>query len=377
MMGRCCRWLLAIVVSLAVHIQTAEAQYSQFGANSYPRALSVTDPYGVPFYSWNGPPIGFNTSFYPQPGGAYPPGFGGAGYGNGFGGGIPVVASATTSEWVVQRTSVFPIYPYAYWGAFTAPWARNMMLNQAPPRTRPRVSSITGPVRAQSMAQQPPVNDDDASQQHAAQRELGTSPSNDATVVRPVSRTVQTGEKRSPPYQAEGDRWLREGENVKAYLRYLDAQGEAGDRPEVYFRQTLALVAMRRYSHAVSKLKTGLQVDPSYPRHGETLDEIFGVENSLQKVAYLQQVATWVNADVRDPDRLFLLGALLHFDEDSRASEYFNAAWKLARRGQHLQAFLQTPQSPPTETPSTQAGNSLDLPPPKDNSPDATALRPR
>ena len=93
MMGCRCRWLLAIVVSLAVHIQTAEAQYSQFGTIFYPRPLSVTDPYGVPFHSWNGPPIAFDTNFYPQAGGLNVPGLGGGGSGNSWIVGIPVVAS--------------------------------------------------------------------------------------------------------------------------------------------------------------------------------------------------------------------------------------------------------------------------------------------
>jgi hypothetical protein len=124
------------------------------------------------------------------------------------------------------------------------------------------------------------------------------------------------------------------------------------------------LVAMGRYSHAVSKLKRGLQVDPKAAQTGQTLDEIYGVENVEQKVDYLQRVADWTNAEVRDPDRLFLMGVMLHFDEDSRAGEFINAAWKLAGRGQHIQAFLQSPSSPPKEVPAAPVAKGRELPPP-------------
>lgn len=184
--------------------------------------------------------------------------------------------------------------------------------------------------------------------------------------MRQVSGSSRAGKERSKQFQAEGDRWLREGQNVKAYLRYLEAQREAEDRGEVYFRQAFALVALGRYSHAVSKLKRGLQVDPQSARTGKTLDEIYGVENVDQKVEYLQRVADWTNAEVRDPDRLFLMGVMLHFDEDSRASEFLNAAWKIAGKGPHIQAFLQSPGSPPKELPAAPVAKAraLPLPPP-------------
>ena len=205
----------------------------------------------------------------------------------------------------------------------------------------------------------------DVVQQHAERRGNIPPPPDDETVVRPVSGSSRAGRERSQQLQAEGDRWLREGQNVKAYLRYLEAQREAEDRGEVYFRQAFVLVAMGRYSHAVSKLKRGLQVDPKYPQSGQTLDNVFGVENLEQKVDSLQHVADWANADVRDPDRLFLVGAMLHFDEDSRAGEFLNAAGKLGGRGQHLQAFLQAPGSPPKEAPAIPAvANRRPLPPP-------------
>jgi hypothetical protein len=310
MMCRCRWWGLALVFFLGLLAQTADAQ--PFGMNYSPRALCVTDPYGIPFHSWYGSPVAFNSYFYMQSSGAYSLGYSGATNGY-FGGGIPAVASATTPEWVVQRTSVFPIGVYSPWaaypGAYAAPWRPNIGMKQ----TRP-ISQTT------------------------AQRDSIPSPARD-TFIRQVSGSLPMPAERGPQILAEGDRLLREGQASQAYLRYLEAQREEGNRGEIYFRQAFALVAMGRYSHAVAKLKRGLQVDPDYPRHGTTLDEVFGEDNTEQTREYLQQVARWTNADERDPDRLFLMGVLLHFNEDLRASSFFDAAWGLTNHRLHLQAF--------------------------------------
>ncbi|TXT38702.1 MAG: hypothetical protein FD138_287 [Planctomycetota bacterium] len=309
-MSRCCWWGIALVLSSGLLVQSAEAQ--QFGMNSSPRASCVTDPYGTPFHSWYGSPIAFNSYFYMQYGGAYSSGYNGTSSGY-YGGGIPAVASATTSEWVVQRTSVFPIgtfYPWAaYPGAIPSPWMPSIGKKLTQPNSQP-----------------------------TAQRDGSSSPARD-TLIRLASGTLPMQKERGQQNLAEGDRLLREGQNSQAYMRYLDVQRDEGNRGDVYFRQAFALVAMGRYSHAVAKLKRGLQVDPRYPRHATTLDEVFGEDNSEQTQEYLQQVARWTNADERDPDRMFLMGVLLHFDEDPRSSDFFDAAWRLTDRRQHLQAF--------------------------------------
>ncbi len=312
-MSRCC-WGLALILSFGLMGSSAEAQ--QFGAIYSPRALCVTDPYGAQFHNWYGSPIAFNSYFYMQSGAGYSSGFNGATSGF-FGGGVPAVASATTSEWVVQRTSIFPIGTYIPWVAYpaasAAPWNPGIGRQQRRPISQLR---------------------DDHDLDLPATRD---------TDVRQASGTLPSRDNRGQHALAEGDRLLREGQNRKAYMEYLEAQRVLGTDGDVYFRQAFALIALGRYSHAIAKLKRGLQVEPDYPQHGATLDEVFGTDNTDQKDEYLQQVASWADADASDPDRLFLKGVLLHFDEDPRASAVFNAAWKLAGRGPHLQAFLQSP----------------------------------
>lgn len=331
-------WLvvLSLLGVLSLANQPVLAGHWYFGCSNYVRPYCVTD-----YYGWHAPMTGFDSSFFLSSGGYYRSSF----------------SSVRYSPWG-WAPAVYPVYPGVIVQQTTIPIQATISIAD-PVNARPRVV-VADPIPPRK------PNVFDIVQQHAERRENIPFPPDDEVVVRPVSGSSRAGKARSLQLQAEGDRWLREGQNVKAYLRYLEAQREAEDRGEVYFRQAFVLVAMGRYSHAVSKLKRGLQVDPKYPQNGQTLDDVYGVENVEQKVDYLQRVSDWANSDVRDTDRLFLVGALLHFDEDLRAGEFLAAAAKLGGRGPHLQAFLKNPGSPPKEADAVQIVNrrALPLPPP-------------
>ncbi len=223
------------------------------------------------------------------------------------------------------------------------------------------------------------VNMQDILQQHTERREGTPSEVDVASTVRPVSASSRAGKERSRQFQAEGDRLLHDGQFVKGYLRYLEAQREAEDRADVYFRQAFALVAMGRHSHAVMKMKRGLQVDSTWPKNAASLDAVYGVENVVHKTEYLQRVADWANANVRDADRLFLMGVMLYCDEDPRAAEFLRSASKLSGgQGTHLQAFLKPsdrlPQ-PPREVAAEGRGALPPPPPPKDDVANADVRR--
>lgn len=326
--------LLVFVVCWSWRAEPAEAGHWHVGVHHHVRPHCVTD-----YYGWHRPLTGFDSGFFLSTGSGYRSSFSSVRY--------------SPWGWAPQVYPVYPVYSGLVVQQTVVPIQATIELAD-PAFTRPRAVAVD-PFQAKG------PNVFDVVQQHAERRANLPPPPADETVARPVSGSSRAGRERSLRFQAEGDRWLREGQNVKAYLRYLEAQREAEDRGEVYARQTFALVAMGRYSHAVSKLKRGLQVDPGLAKHGPSLDDVYGVENVDQKVDYLQRVADWANAEVRDPDRLFLMGALLHFDEDSRANEFLAAAAKLSGRGPHLQAFLQTPASRPAENP---VANRRELPPP-------------
>jgi hypothetical protein len=90
----------------------------------------------------------------------------------------------------------------------------------------------------------------------------------------------------------------------------------------------------------VKYIKQGLDLDPHWPAHGERLEGVFGDDNRLAILSLIERVTGWVREDIRDPDRLFLIGVLLHFNGDQRASQFFEAAYRLAGSGDHLLAFL-------------------------------------
>ena len=143
---------------------------------------------------------------------------------------------------------------------------------------------------------------------------------------------------------------------LNAYERYKYAVSAANDRPEPYFRLGYALAAIGSYESAVKFIKQGLDLDPQWPTHGERLEAIFGEDNRLAILSLTERVTGWVREDIRDPDRLFLIGVLLHFNGDNRAAQFFEAAYRLAGSGDHLLAFLQPPAESRDATPGSPQG---------------------
>jgi tetratricopeptide (TPR) repeat protein len=141
--------------------------------------------------------------------------------------------------------------------------------------------------------------------------------------------------------QSNGDFLFQRQDYHGAYQRYHQAVRAAPDRAEANFRLAFALTALSRFDSAVAYFKRGLRLDPKWPVTGASLGRIFGRHNELAKTDVLGKVTRWVKEDIRDPDRLFLLGVLLHFDNDNdKSAVLFEAAYRLAGGGDHLKAFL-------------------------------------
>ncbi|HEY2249629.1 MAG TPA: hypothetical protein VGH74_01165, partial [Planctomycetaceae bacterium] len=147
--------------------------------------------------------------------------------------------------------------------------------------------------------------------------------------------------RRSIRYQAQGDEWFGKQNYLQAYGHYKDAISAAPLRPEPHFRKAMALVATTNYSLAVEEMKRSMRLDPTWPQTGPQLDALFGADNLLSKNAVLHKVAAWVREDIRDPDRLFLMGVLLHFNDDvDKSHTFFEAASALSPVPMYAQAFL-------------------------------------
>jgi hypothetical protein len=172
--------------------------------------------------------------------------------------------------------------------------------------------------------------------------------------------------RRSVRLQGVGDEYFAKQDYLQAYANYKQALSVAPSRIEPRFRMALALAATTHYGQAVDEMKRGLRMNPDWPRTGASLDELFGEDNILAKNAVLHKVATWVREDIRDPDRLFLIGVLLHFNDDGdKSHQFFEAASALSPIPTYAQAFLDAEDAAaevrPADARGANAGGALDL----------------
>lgn len=141
--------------------------------------------------------------------------------------------------------------------------------------------------------------------------------------------------------QHAGDLQFEQLDFSNAVSNYQDAVLAAQDRSEPYFRLALAKAAINRFEEAAQNFKLGLQLDGDWPQTGPQLIDLFGEHNLLPITQLKHQVLNWVQEDIRDPDRLFVLGVVLHMDNDAeRAAEIFETAARLGGMKQYLHAFL-------------------------------------
>lgn len=169
---------------------------------------------------------------------------------------------------------------------------------------------------------------------------------------------------RSIRTQAMGDEMFRQRDFLKALKYYERSARQASDRAEPHFLQGYTFVAIHRYPQAAKAFKRGLQLDPDWPRTGKPLTELFGDDSKLGVTRLKERVMTWVREDIRDPDRLFVLGILLHFDGDrDNAGELFQTALRLSGGGSHLTAFLEEAPVAPNANQPVNGGKPNAVPP--------------
>ncbi|MBA4029861.1 MAG: hypothetical protein C0478_02950 [Planctomyces sp.] len=172
----------------------------------------------------------------------------------------------------------------------------------------------------------------------------------DAAIVEPAQRPVAASgpdsKIRSLEAQSLGDHWFRQQQWAKAFVEYRKAVSLADDRGEAHFRTGLCLAAMGRHTSAVAYFKRALYLNPEIAREGASLVMLFGQDNDLARMNTIHRASDWVREDIRDTDRLFLLGLLLHFDRDPRSIEVLQAGLQMAGRGPHFEVLLASQLAP-------------------------------
>lgn len=159
--------------------------------------------------------------------------------------------------------------------------------------------------------------------------------------------------------QVKGDEYFKKLDYRRAYERYKLAASLTKDLATPHFRKGFSLVALGQYDRAAFEFKQGLELDPAWPSTGESLDELFGAEHAIARDSMVHQVAEWVKKDIRDPERLFVFGVVLHFNgQIEEAHDVMETAARLAGRGDHFLAFL-NPQPVPVgqQTVKQKGGN--------------------
>ncbi len=178
--------------------------------------------------------------------------------------------------------------------------------------------------------------------------------------VKPISQTHRSlvqpstpeAQLRSVRLQDAGDRLFANLDYSAAEKSYAKSVQAAPDRPDPYVRLAVAKSARGDFRGAVSLLKQMADVDASYPGRADSLDRLFGVQNGVSKVQLKQRVADWTKVDVRDSDRVFLLGIVLFLDGDDRFRTLLDTALKLEGEQPYLRAFLDSPPAEDAATPA-------------------------
>ena len=185
-------------------------------------------------------------------------------------------------------------------------------------------------------------------------------------ITRPALPSSTDAKVRSIRAQMSGDEYLRRQNWQHAYVEYKKAVEVADDRAEAHFRLGIALVTIQHYDTALIAFQRALHLDPTLPQSGLSLRALYGENSDLTINSIVSRLTTYAEQDIRDPNRLFLLGLMLHFHGDPRAREILDVGYRLAGRGSHFLAFLQpqaAPQNPAPGNPGALPENPTALPP--------------
>lgn len=293
-------------------------------------------------YEWNPSPYTgqFNSGSYNGSGNwssGYHPGYG---YGNGYGYGYPIYPVITPPIFV-PFGATYGTYGDGWYGPQWPPSYTNYGYSPVNPFFIPGgtlngrwpgdVDPLDNPLLGRVVPQ--------------AQQRRGRLPREDRLPV--VKPSTPEAQQRSLRHMASGDQQFKAGRFIAAAREYRQAIADAEDLPDNYFRLALAQVELRRYDDAVDQIKYGMMLDATWPQRGQALIDYFAVGQNFEKTSMLRRVGDWVRVDLRNPDRIFLLAVLLHFDGDrENARQLFESAIRVAGEEPYLTAFLEDAEKP-------------------------------
>lgn len=176
-----------------------------------------------------------------------------------------------------------------------------------------------------------------------------TMPTN--AVLRPISASSPFSIEQSREMESFGDVNLISGQWTQAYINYRNAVLVAGDRADAHAHLGLACLALQKFSEAAQEYKRALTLDPTMGEFPDLVGALYVPESRRTRNDLTRNVAEWAREDLRDQDRLFLLGLVLHDNQDRRAREILEAAFRLTGSGDHIVALMRPLRAAPPVAP--------------------------
>lgn len=158
--------------------------------------------------------------------------------------------------------------------------------------------------------------------------------------IKPVIASSTQEKLRSQRLQISGDELFRKQFFSQALKQYREANSVAKDLPGPYFRMAVVYAIQGKFDASVTYLKRALELDPDWPAKGETLTMLYGEDNALARNALLIEIANWVEEDIRDPNRSFLMGAFLYEFDREKAATFLETSARLSGSTLYVAPYL-------------------------------------
>jgi hypothetical protein len=161
-------------------------------------------------------------------------------------------------------------------------------------------------------------------------------------VIEPLPRVSNLeAKRRSIKFEALGDEAFNRRDWADAYARYKQAVEQAPDRLPARSKLGYTMTLQGAFSLAATEFKRIATQDRDWPVTGVSLEQAYGPNSELMRASVMQRVSAWVREDIRDPDRLFLMGVMLHFNKETdKGAEFLRMAAQITQGAPHVMAFF-------------------------------------
>jgi tetratricopeptide (TPR) repeat protein len=150
----------------------------------------------------------------------------------------------------------------------------------------------------------------------------------------PMAGSTVKAKMRSLEHVSHGDRKMREKKWGEAREEYRTAVDIAPDQAEARLKLAVCSIVIQRFDTAIREMKRAISTDPNVIRNTKFVESVFGEGSQMIRMSVTAKLTDWVNMDIANTDRLFLLGSYLILQNDARSHEFLVASLKLKGGGE-------------------------------------------